>query len=99
MKQAMENGDENAFHKAHYHFHYTICEMANNKLFVQLYDSLRDLFFDIYKANSETTWMIYGKGETIAHHQKLLDGIRRRDSKMLTELQDELLEDEYLNSI
>lgn len=99
MKQAMETEDENAFHKAHYRFHYTICEMANNKLFVQLYDSLRDLFFDIYKANSETTWMIYGKGETIAHHQELLDGIRRRDSKMLTKLQDELLVDEYLNSI
>ena len=98
MKAAIEGGDDNSFHKAHYQFHFTICEMSNNKLFIQLYESLKEVLFDVYKANSETTWVIYGKKETISHHQKLLDGIRNRDSEQLTELQNELLEDEYLKS-
>lgn len=99
MKQAIESGDDSIYHKAHYNFHYTICEMSNNKLFIQLYNSLKDVLFDMYKANSETTWMVYGKDETIKHHSDILDGIKNRDFKKLTELQDALLTDEYLSSM
>lgn len=98
MEAAIKNNDNAAFHEAHYRFHYTICEMANNKLFIQLYDSMKDIFFDIYKANSETTWVIYGQKETLSHHQKLFNSIKNRDAEKLTELQDELLKDEYLKA-
>lgn len=96
MEQAIAQGDGDAFHRAHYHFHFSICQLSGNKLFIQLYESLKEVLFDVYKANSETTWLIYGKEETISHHQKLLDGIRERDTEKLTQLQNELLEDEYL---
>ncbi len=98
MGRAIEEGDSDAFHTAHYHFHFSICQLSGNKLFIQLYESLQDVLFDVYKANSETTWLVYGKEETISHHQKLLDGIRERDTEKLARLQDELLEDEYLRS-
>lgn len=98
MEQAIDQDDIDAFHTAHYHFHFSICQLSGNKLFIQLYGSLKDVLFDVYKANSETTWHIYGKEETISHHQELFDGIRDRDTKKLTRLQDELLKDEYLQA-
>lgn len=98
MKDAILQDDDNAFHRAHYNFHYEICKMSGNKLFIQLYDSLKAVFYDVYKANSETTWHVYGKRETISHHQKLFDGIRNRDDEELSKLQNELLEDEYLKA-
>ena len=98
MEHAIDQEDEDAFHAAHYHFHFAICQLSGNNLFIQLYESLKEVLFDVYKANSETTWHIYGKEETISHHRKLFDGIRERDTEKLARLQDELLEDEYLRS-
>ena len=98
MEQAIDQDDKEAFHMAHYHFHFAVCKLSGNKLFIQLYEALKEVLFDVYKANSETTWHIYGKEETISHHQKLLDGIRECDTEKLSRLQDELLRDEFLQS-
>lgn len=98
IKASIQSEDDEAFHKAHFQFHYIICQMSKNKLFIRLYDSLKEIFFDIYKANAETTWLIYGKSETISHHQELYNGIKNKDFQKLTQLQDALLTDEYLAS-
>lgn len=41
MGRAIEEGDSDAFHTAHYHFHFSICQLSGNKLFIQLYESSR----------------------------------------------------------
>ena len=86
------------FHYTHFAFHYSICQMSKNKLFIQLYESFKDTFFDIYKANSRTTWQVCGTQETLNHHQKLFDSIKTKDVQQMSELQEELLTDEYLNA-
>ncbi len=98
MKRAIETGDEDGFHYTHFAFHYSICQMSKNKLFIQLYESFKDTFFDIYKANSRTTWQVCGTQETLNHHQKLFDSIKAKDVQQMSELQEELLTDEYLNA-
>ena len=95
MKRTIETDNEDGFH---YAFHYCICQMSKNKLFIQLYESFKDTFFDIYKANSRTTWQILGKQETLNHHQKLFDSIKAKNVQQMSELQEELLTDEYLNA-
>ncbi len=98
MRTAIETGDEDAFHNAHFAFHYAICQLSKNNLFIQLYESFKDTFFDIYKANSRTTWQVCGTQETMDHHQKLFNSIKTKDVQQMSELQEALLTDEYLNA-
>ena len=99
MKRTIETDNEDGFHYAHFAFHYCICQMSKNKLFIQLYESFKDTFFDIYKANSRTTWQILGKQETLNHHQKLLTASRpRMCSKCRACRKSPKLTDEYLNA-
>lgn len=98
MSSAINENNDDAYNEQHFLFHRTICEMSENFLFIQLFDSMDDLFFNIYKSNSEHTWKTLGKNESIIHHQQILDALRNCDIARVTQLQGDLLADEHIKA-
>ena len=98
MSSAINENNDDAYNEQHFLFHRTICEMSENFLFIQLFDSMDDLFFNIYKSNSEHTWKTLGKSESIIHHQQILDALRNCDIARVTQLQGDLLADEHIKA-
>jgi len=98
MKQALDEDNYSEYHDAHFRFHTCICEMAGNPFFSQLYDSINEVFYDIYEMNSEKTWGILGKNESILHHEEILIALEQGNIQKLFETQDILLMDKIIKS-
>lgn len=90
MEHTLLKDEISSYHKYHYSFHFYICKMSNNPLFIYLYDALHSVMFGVFKQNSESTWNRMGKGESIRHHDLLVKALEQHDLGLCMAQQDDL---------
>lgn len=95
----------NAIINADLDFHFQICKMSKNSLFVLAYTTARDLIFRYVKSvflNRYVSYSFGAKPEIAAavameNHRKILEAIKQRDFELYKEISNEMIDFENLD--
>lgn len=78
MEIALRGGNYAEFQDADFRFHFSICNMTRNKMFVMIYDAFSDILYEEYSQSSkELLEAENGVELLIEHHRNIIGAIER----------------------